>query len=337
VVRSQTRLTRSHIAFPVAALALICARASAQAPERLDIAKVHRAVESTATTITAEYFDPRVGASTGAALRARLASGRYDAAATPRELATALTRDLYELTHDKHLAVTVPPAPAVQPPRPSGSAPASAADATAREVAGRRANFGVRKVEILTGNIGLLDTTSFFRLDEAKDAIGSAMRLLQYADSLILDLRDNGGGSPETVALLCGYLFDTPATPLFEIVARDGQRTPYVTPDVSPRNGTRPIFVLTSSRTFSAGEGLAFLLQEMGRAVVIGEQTPGAANPGRPYPVDEGLEVTVPNGQVRSARTGRNWEGSGVTPDIVVPAADALTIARERAQSRTAR
>jgi C-terminal processing protease CtpA/Prc len=120
---------------------------------------------------------------------------------------------------------------------------------------------------------------------------------------------------------------------LFEIVHRDGSKAIYRTPEEAPatRNVRRPIYVLTSARTFSGGEGLAFLLQERKRAVVIGEVTAGAANPGRAYPAGELFEITVPNGRVLSSIGRANWEGRGVTPDIVVPAADAFRVAHLRA------
>jgi C-terminal processing protease CtpA/Prc len=153
---------------------------------------------------------------------------------------------------------------------------------------------------------------------------------------LIIDLRQNSGGAPDTAALMAGYLFDRAGLPLFQIVPRAGNSVEYATPDPGPveRDGRRPVYVLTSSRTFSAGEGFAFLLQERARAEVIGERTAGAANPGRPYRVNAWFEVTVPNGQVRSAISGGNWEGRGVKPDIEVPAAEALDVAHARALKR---
>lgn len=190
----------------------------------------------------------------------------------------------------------------------------------------RRTNFGVQRVEVLAGNVGYLNLTWFYRLEEAREVISSAMQLLESADALILDMRENSGGSPETVALLASYLFDAPGLPLFEIVPRSGSGDQYNTlePGVPERNGTRPVYVLTSRRTFSAGEGFAFILQERRRIAVVGEPTLGAANPGRSYPVSPRLEVMVPNSQVRTAMTGRNWEGVGVMPDMAVPAGDAL-------------
>ncbi len=160
------------------------------------------------------------------------------------------------------------------------------------------------------------------------------MQTLRGADALIIDLRENGGGSPDTVVLLASYLFDEPNLELFEIVPRShGEPRKYRTMDVPAvhRNGKRPVYVLTSHQTFSGGEGLAYLLQERGRAKVIGETTAGAANPGRPYPVHESIEVTVPNGQIRTAVTRKNWEGHGVVPDLPLAVAEAPRMAQRLA------
>ena len=175
----------------------------------------------------------------------------------------------------------------------------------------------------------VLNLSSFYRADEARAALAAAMRLLARADALIVDMPENGG-APDTVALLAAYLFDVPGKPLFQIVPRSGDSQLYTTPmqDVDPRDGARPVSV-TSARTFSAGEGFAFILQEEHRAVVVGEQTAGAANPGRAYPAGDDFEVTVPNGQVRTSTSQRNWEGTGVKPDVAVPAAQAQTKAHD--------
>jgi hypothetical protein len=292
--------------------------------EPLDTRTASDVVSAVAATVEREYFDEAVANRVAARLR-ELGGAHYAGLRTRDELASALTRDLLDITHDRHLAV----AP-VRPPASSGSA---ASDET-REARARRENFGVRQVAILDGNVGYLNLTSFYRATEAGDAVQSAMRLLGYARALIIDMRENGGGSPETVALLAGYLFDAPGKPLFQIVARNGERQLYATPlpGLDMRNGTRPVYVLTSARTFSAGEGFAFILQEQHRAIVVGERTAGAANPGRAYDAGPDFQVIVPNGQVRVEGSGRNWEGSGVTPDIAAPAADALTRAQELAR-----
>lgn len=281
---------------------------------------VRASVAEIAAIVGREYVDPAIASRLAEALRRRLREGEYAAASTPEALASRVTRDLLTESGDKHLAVSVV--------RLSGPS-ARASSPTARADGVRRTNGGVRRVEILPGNVGYLDLTSFWRLEEAQDPLSDAMSLLRRADALIVDMRQNGGGSPETVAFLAGYLFEKGGLPLFDIASRSDAPRAYATPTPAPdeRDERRAVYVLTSSKTFSAGEGLAFLLQERGRARVIGERTAGAANPGRAHRVNQWLEVTVPNGKVRSAVNGKNWEGVGVTPDVSVPAADALRAA----------
>jgi C-terminal processing protease CtpA/Prc len=218
--------------------------------------------------------------------------------------------------------------------QPAAAPPDTTAAADARAQAARRDNGGIRRTEILTGNIGYLDIRYFWRLNEARDAVDAAMKVLARADALIIDMRANSGGSPDTVALLASYLLDGPPAPLFEISPRSGDPVRYSSSTVSPRDGHRPLYVLTSTRSFSGGEGFAFLMQDLKRAEVVGEQTAGAANPGRPYPLNDGFEVVVPNGRLLTVPGGRNWEGTGVHPDVPAAADDALRVAQERAIGR---
>jgi len=193
---------------------------------------------------------------------------------------------------------------------------------------------GFTRVEVLPNNLGLLEMTMFLRPIEHREALAAAMKQLERCDAVIVDMRANGGGSPATVALLMSYFFDEPELPLFEIVPRTGTPDSYGTEPASAgliRDGRRPLFILTSTRTFSAGEGFAYLMQERKRGVIVGERTAGAANPGSGYPVNDRFQVTIPNGRVSSAIRRSNWEGTGVDPDIAVPAVQALDAAIQRA------
>ena len=293
---------------------------SQEPSQQIDHKIIRETVEAVAAVIKAEYFDAVTAARTSDALHERLAQARYANARSLEHLAESLTRDLLHLTGDKHLMVTLTEDLATE------SLPTQKPSDESRKIVGQRANFGVQRVEILPGNIGYLNLTSLYRPDEAREAITAAFRLLQNSDAIILDLRNNGGGSPETAVLVLSYFFEKKGLPLFEIVSRSGSVRNYATDSYPSTNryDKCPFFVLTSERTFSAGEGLAFVLQERGRARICGETTAGAANPGRPYPATTRVEVIVPNGKVRTAVTGRNWEGSGVVPDIKVAAKDAL-------------
>lgn len=291
----------------------------------LDPAFVQATVESLGAMIGKEYFDPAVGRDVDAALRRSLADGRYAGAGDDQALAALITRDLYAAARDKHLVLQ-----ALRDVPAERERSAAHADQS-RALAVRRSNAGVRRVEILPGNVGYLEMTNFFRPEEAGDAIATAMRVLAHADALIIDMRPNGGGSPYTVGLLASYLLE-PGVPLYDIVHHPPEGPDhYATVTVPTPDLKRPVYVLTSAATFSGGEGLAFILQERHRAEIVGEVTAGAANAGRPYRVNARFSVTIPNGQVKSAVGGGNWEGAGVTPDVKTSAADALKVAHTRA------
>ena len=287
--------------------------------QTLDPGVIDSTVRGAADTFAANYFDVPLGARVSTELKRRLEARQYASLPTPQALAERLTADLFELTHDKHVAVQL------RRGVTGGPGPVQRRDVPTTE--------GFRRTEILPGNIGLLDMAFFMRPVEHRDALEAAMKTLQPADALILDMRQNGGGSPGTVALLMSYLFDEPGRALFEIRPREGTAEVYKTesPGLSMRNGTRAVYVLTSKRSFSGGEGLAFILQDVKRAQVIGEVTAGAANPGRGYPINDTFEITVSNGQLLTSVSHRNWEGTGVTPDIAVPAAEALRVAHVKA------
>jgi C-terminal processing protease CtpA/Prc len=101
--------------------------------------------------------------------------------------------------------------------------------------------------------------------------------------------------------------------------------------------GTKPVYVLTSPRTFSGAEELAYDLQQLGRAVVVGERTGGGAHPRRGFRVHPHLEATIPTGRAINPVSGTNWELVGVTPDLEVPADEALVHAHREALRKLAR
>jgi C-terminal processing protease CtpA/Prc len=156
------------------------------------------------------------------------------------------------------------------------------------------------------------------------------MASLVNSQSLILDLRQCQGGYPGMVALYCSYLFGEQPLHLVSIYWRDEDITQqYWTYGYIPgrRMEEKPIYVLTSKVTFSAGELFAYILQSRGRATIIGEKTDGGANPGVSYRLHPHIEVFMPIGRTIDPLSGGNWEGSGVTPDILTSPEDSLNTA----------
>jgi len=284
-----------------------------------DDAFVSATVESLRSLIEEKYFDqsaiPRINSALGTAL----ARGEFAREKSLGDFAERLTSTLYQASHDKHLVVSV-------------SAPSttrSDQEPMSRAEGARFSNYGVKTARVLDGNVGYLEVTAFYRANEGSEAVDAAMRLLANTDAIILDLRINGGGSPDTALQLLSYFFADPEMPLFSIVPRSGTPTVERTQakGIAYRDEKRPVYILVSAQTWSAGEGVSFILQERHRAKVIGENTPGAANPAEPSTINQALSVNIPFGSIKSSIKGTNWEGNGIVPDVQVDSEKAFQVA----------
>jgi C-terminal processing protease CtpA/Prc len=265
-------------------------------------------------------------------VRRRLSSGEYDGITSPQTFAETLTRHLQDVTRDKHLRVRLAPRDASSRRR----GPPPAAD---RLRAARENGYGFGRAEILPGNIGYLEIRGFGSwVPEARDSVGRLMTTLADADALIIDLRSNGGGSPEAVAFVSSYLFGDEPVHLNSLYFRPANRTDdfHTDPAVPGRKfgPTKPVFVLTSSSTFSAAEEFTYNLQARKRATIVGETTGGGAHPGGMVPIGSHFAVFIPSGRAINPITKTNWEGVGVQPEIAVPRERALDAALEAARKR---
>jgi hypothetical protein len=311
--------------------------------------------------LRANYVFPELADRAATAVEARLAAGEYDHL-DEITLTELVTSHLREVCDDKHLALRLGggpgpghgPGPGPGPgPRPGGPGPGGpgpgpgghgrhpwtddpdrSKDHETRRLAmrqmGRLDNFGIHRVERLGGNVGYLDVRRVPVPANAGPAISAAMELVAGTYALIIDLRRNGGGSPEGVVYWCSHLFDERPTHLNDIFHADTGEThqfwtlPYVP---GPRYLDRPVYVLTSSRTFSGGEDFAYTLQALGRAQVIGETTGGGAHPTRPFPISAAVHIAIPFARSINPVTGTNWQGTGVVPDVAVPQEQAYDVA----------
>jgi C-terminal processing protease CtpA/Prc len=93
----------------------------------------------------------------------------------------------------------------------------------------------------------------------------------------------------------------------------------------------KPVYVLTSSSTFSAAEEFAYDLQSLKRAIVVGERTGGGAYLVKPHRIDPHFYIRVPFARFVNPITKSDREGTGVVPDVKVPAVDALAVAQKLA------
>ena len=304
--------------------------------QNTDISSITRDL---AGLVAERYVFPGLAAEISRFLEDGLAEDRHAAVPDEQALATALTQDLQSLNGDKHLrllhSVAELPGPAGQAEHGDEAAELAAMTAYAERTAG-----GVARAERLEGNVGYLDLRPLlFPPVVAGEAVAAAMTLIAPAEVLLLDLRRCLGGSPDMVAMVCSYLFGDEPVHLMDLIDRpaaDGTaavRQSWTMPFTPGRRfgPDKPVFVLTSGTTFSGGEELSYDLQQLGRAIVVGERTRGGAHPVERFPIRPHLQATIPIARAHSPASGGNWEGTGVLPDVQVPAGEALGVAYQRA------
>jgi hypothetical protein len=291
-------------------------------------------IDALIAKLRARYVFPEVAEHIATELRQQLATGMYASALTAQTFCTALTQTLHSVGHDKHLNVSYRDEAHLPANNGPGGTDTVAEEAAWRETyreESRLHNYGFVRVERLPGNVGYLDLRSFEDPAIGGEAAVAAMNLLAHTSALIIDLRQNGGGWPEMVALLTTYLFDQEIVHLNSLCWRQGDKTqqfwtlPYA--PGSRFGGKKPVYVLTSNRTFSGAEEFTYNLKQLKRATIIGETTGGGANPGDWFSLTPHFAVFIPTGRAINPISQDNWEGTGVVPDIAVPQEQAFEIA----------
>ncbi|MEV5596383.1 S41 family peptidase [Streptomyces sp. NPDC052496] len=288
-------------------------------------------IDETVRLLTEHYVFPETAEQLAGLLQRRLAEGAYDVDDT-EELARLVTTDLQSVNGDRHLRLKHHADP-VSPERG-----AATWDAMRRDF--DTSLGGAPRVELLDGGVAVVELAPMlFPLEWAAEPLSAALTLASRAQALIVDLRANRGGAPDTVAFVCSYLLDE-RTHLNTMYWHGDERSEqsWSLPHVPGARfgGSKPLYVLSSGSTFSAAEELAYNLQQLGRAVVVGERTRGGAHPCQGWTVHPHLEATVPVGRAVNPASGTNWEGTGVQPDVPCAAADSLDHAHALALGRLA-
>jgi retinol-binding protein 3 len=319
---------RFMIAIPILAAVAVGLAASQQQPapagDVFDAATRTRVIDGAIDHMRRAYIFADVAEKMAAAVKDREARKEYDAISSPREFAGTLTRHLQEVSRDKHLRIVYDPTGL-----PERTAPT--AEDRARGLAeDRRRNFGFNKVERLDGNVGYIELLGFSGAAEVAAAAVPAMNFVASTDALIFDLRRNGGGSPVTIGIISSYLFDEVVhLNDFYIRETDTRRQFFTAADVQGRRygKTKPVYILTSNRTFSAAEEFTYNLKNLKRATVVGETTGGGAHPGGIRRITDHFGIWLPNGRAINPVNKTNWEGVGIEPHINVEAVKALEAA----------
>ena len=301
---------------------------------KIDAATRTRVIDGAIAQLNEFYVFPETAKKMGDAVKAKQKKGDYDSITDGDAFAKMLTDNFQEVSHDKHLRVNFSPAPL--PDRPAG--PPNAEERARYRKDMERMNCGFDRVEILSGNVGYLKFNFFADPEVCGPTAVAAMNFLANVDAVIFDLRENGGGDPKMIAFLSTYLFSEP-THLNDIWERKDDSThqywtlPYVS---GKRLDGKPAYVLTSKQTFSGAEEFSYNLKNLKRATLIGETTGGGAHPVSGHRIDAHFMIGVPFARAINPISKTNWEGTGVEPDVKVPAADALATAQKLAAEKLA-
>jgi C-terminal processing protease CtpA/Prc len=290
-------------------------------------------VDSIGSKLNANYVFPKIAANMVSSIESKLGSGDYNSILDPQEFATTLTADLQAISNDKHLRVNFAP-DQIADQQQTVTAEDSIAFLNRYVNRMKRNNFGFKEVKIMAGNIGYLDLRSFSNVEYAGETAVSAMNFLSNTDAIIIDLRNNGGGSPAMIQLITSYLFGSEPVHLNNFYWRpsNSNSQTWTLPHVSgTRSPDTPVYILTSGGTFSAAEEFSYNLKNLERATIVGETTGGGAHPGGSIVATDRFMIWVPTGRAINPITNINWEGTGVSPHIEVPAGEALDVAHMKA------
>lgn len=328
---------RGQVSYAFVLFMLLCTSAYGQiGPERpLTQDQKQAIIAKACSLLTAHYVFPGIAQQTTQVLTQKLKGGQYSTPATLAGFLKTVNVDLLTLTNDKHVQLHFNPT-LVNELRRSTQGNTIEKQSVSTEFAAvlRYNNYGLSAAQRLDGNIGYLNVGPFMtELGFSRNKLRQALNFVQDCDALLIDLRQTRGGPVETVSYFCSAFFNQ-KTLLGQMYRRttNDTLTIYTTVDDSlPKLAHVPLYILVSPRTASGAEAIADYLQQHKKAIVVGEQTRGAGNPGLRFPIDDELFLFVPTSRGINAVTHKSFEGVGVPPDVRVAADQALLKAHSMA------
>lgn len=294
---------------------------------------IEETISSVKKILNENYVFPEIAEKIIFLLETNQEKNKYDAIKDPSIFAEILTRDIQSFNSDRHLRVLFEPE-RIAKQKITISAEDNDKSEQEYMLHLKRNNYYFNEVKILEGNIGYLDLRKFRDPKYAGKTAISAMNFLGNSDAIIIDLRNNGGGTPKMVQFISTYFFNNEVVHLNSVYKRKEDilkqfwTLPYVP---GKRMANIPLYILTSTRTFSAAEEFSYNLQSLKRATIVGEITGGGAHPGGRITANERYNVWTPTARSINPITKTNWENIGVIPDIKTKEEDALKTAHLRA------
>lgn len=323
------RLMAALVILIVSAVAVTAQMAPA-ADRPIDAALQEDIIDSVTTTLNNFYVFPDVARKMDEVVRTNLRKGVYKDLTSLSAFHERLQTDMFAICQDRHFSISFISDEEIR--ESSEELPEKEREAF-RDRELRRAayaNFGFRKVEILDGNIGYLKLNGFSGWEEAAPVARATMAYLANCNALIIDLRQNGGGSPAMIQILSTYLFDEKVHLNSFYDRRQDSIAQFWTSSFcdGKRMAHQPIYILTAGGTFSAAEEFTYNLKNLQRAIIVGDTTGGGAHPVEEhFFANNNTRVIVPWGRAINPITGTNWEGTGIPPHVACEADAALEVA----------
>ena len=293
--------------------------------------------EKLASELTKHFVSPANARDYAAMLRANAAAGRYDKG-TRGELAKRLTEDMLAVHKDGHLHVEL----------------ATADGPVGGRIGGKPLPPEIQAAKWIASGVAYIRPSVFRSSAEEVAAFKAFMEDHKDASTIIFDLRNHHGGRLGEMDVMFPYLFaeKTPlvkmemARAIFEengspfgesptlVVEKGADKvtsTHFAIPGPDTALRKAQVLLLTSNATASAAEHFSLAMKTSGRGTLIGEATAGANHFGGPLELNENFAVWMPIGRSYNPRTGEDWEGAGIQPDIAVDPRRALVTALEKA------
>lgn len=278
--------------------------------------EISNLIDSVSASLKKHYIFPDKADAMAKYKKVQLRKGVYKKLSDPQQLAQQINADIRWIHYDAHLHIVYEP----QMLAPKVLSPEELTKARKEELAAEKENnFNFQKIEILPGNVGYFLFNGFTsQTAAAKPTLNAALTFLSNAKVLMIDLRFNGGGS--SIDQLASYFFKD-KTHLFDMVSTFSKDTLSIYTDPSSTNGlllAMPIYIITSKNTASAAEAFTASMQALKRARVVGDTTLGTSHLTGIFSLGNGFIARVPFSRPVSTSIFKDWEGTGVIPDIVI-------------------
>lgn len=290
-------------------------------------------IDSLTFYLNTYYIDKELAEKASAQLFNFLKEGKYNLLTSHNQFALALTKDIRSVIKDKHINVRFS-AELISTDLNKYIMEVPPAEKEYYQKWLQEDNYGIRKIDVLKGNIGYISFNYFCAPEFSSEVYVAAMQYINHTSALIIDLRDcRGSASPEAIPFLASYFFKAPVYLNNFQWNHNHTNVQQWTSSVVPGEKylNKPVYILTSKATFSGAEEFAYDFKNLGRATIIGDTTSGGANPGGGFRIGDHFLAFIPFGKVTNPITGTNWEGIGVSPDIQVNIKNSLSKAHSLA------